>query len=276
MGWMLNKVGENPRSIASLQEAIALWRQIDDQTGLALALSNLGGVLVPYDHDKAIAVLEEALKIRKGLAGQPGLYATMMNLGNSLTQRGENKRAIELFTESLKMAREVKDDYSMGITLINLGDVYTSDRDYGPAEVYFAEAERILQNLGDRAGLAEVARGRGRIALQSGDYAGALDLFSKSLSISFELEIMISALVTIEDIALAAQKQGDPVKAIVLLGACNSYRQKINIGRISIHQADCEACLVSARASLGETAYTNAWTEGSLMTVEQAVAYAIR
>lgn len=276
MGWMMNKVGENSRSVASLQEAVTLWRQINDQTGLALALSNLGGVLVPFDHDKAVGVLEEALKIRQGLTGQPGLYATMMNLGIALASQGENKRANELFTESLRLARLVNDDYSMGITLINLGDAYTNDGDYSAAEAYFGEAERIYKNLEDRSGLAEVTRGRGRIALQSGDYAGALGLFSEALSICFELEIISTTIVIIEDIALAAQKQDNPVKSIVLLSACDSYRDKIRIKRIPTHQADCMACLASARASIEETAYTTAQAEGWKMTLEQAVAYAIR
>ena len=276
MGWMLNKLGDASRSIASLQEGVALWRQIDDQAGLALALSNLGGVLVSYDSAKAITILEEALKIRRGLSDQPGVYATMMNLGNAFNQQGQTNRAIELFTESLKQARAVNDDYSMGVTLINLGDSYTSNGSYEPAEECFAEAERIYQNLADRAGLAEIKRGRGRIALKRGDPVRALDLLSEACGIVFEMDIVGQTLVAIEGIAFAAQKLDDLVKATRLLSACDSIRNQINLSRIQIHQADCEAYLKSIRASLDESAFTTAWAEGSRMTLDQAVAYAVR
>ena len=276
MGWMLNKLGDATRSIASLQEGAVLWRQIDDQAGLALTLSNLGGVLVSYDSAKAIAILEEALKIRRELNGQPGIYATMMNLGNAFNQQGQTNRAIELFTESLKQARAVNDDYSIGVTLINLGDSYTSNGSYEPAEECFAEAEWIYQNLADRAGLAEIKHGRGRIALKLGDHARALDLLSEACGIVFEMDIVGQTLVTMEGIAFAAQKLDDFIKATRLLSACESIRNTINLRRIAIHQADCEAYLKSLRTSMDESTFTTAWAEGSTMTLEQAVAYAIQ
>jgi tetratricopeptide (TPR) repeat protein len=130
MGWMLHKVGDTPRAITSLQEAVTLWRQVDDRVGLALALSNLGGVLISTDTSKAISMLEEALKIRQSLNDQLGVDATLMNLGLAVQKQGNSERAIELFTESLRLARAVKDNYSMGVTLVNLGDAQTNQGHY--------------------------------------------------------------------------------------------------------------------------------------------------
>jgi predicted ATPase len=276
MGWMLNKVGYTARAITSLETAVSLGRQIDDQAGLALALSNLGGVMVPIDSTKAIAILEEAIKIRQGLTNQPAIYATMMNLGIAFVREGKEERAIELFIESLRRARLVNDDYSKGITLINLADAYTNRGHYEQAEACLHEADLIYQNLGDRSGMADVKRGRGRIALQHGDPARALELLSEACSIAFKMEIISQTLVTIEGIAFAAQKLNDPLKATRLLSACEAIRNNIHLSRIPIHQAECEAYLESLRVEMDKSTFAIAWEEGSKMTLDELVAYAVR
>jgi predicted ATPase len=275
MGWMLNKVGYATRGIESLKEAVALWRELGDQAGLALALSNLGGVMVTYDSSQAITILEEALKIRKGLSKQPGVYATMMNLGIALVKEGQEERAIELFVESLVRAREVNDDYSKGVTLINLGDAYTNRGNYEGAEACFTEAEIIYENLGDRSGMADVLRGRGRIALLKGEPTQALGLLSKACSMAFEMEIISQTLVIIEGIAFVDEKLNHPVKATKLLHACTAIRNQINLARIPTHEADCEACMNRLQGLLDETAFAYAKDEGIKMNLEQAVAYAL-
>jgi predicted ATPase len=275
MGWMLNKVGYSTRGIESLKEAVALWRQLDDQAGLALALSNLGGVMVSFDSSQAITVLEEALKIRKGLSNQPGVYATMMNLGIALVKQGKEDRAIDLFVESLLRAREVNDDYSKGVTLINLGDAYINKGNLEEAEACFNEAEGIYENLGDRSGLADVKRGRGRIALQRGESTRALELLSEACSMAFEMEIISQTLVSIEGIAFVAEKLHEPIKATRLLSACTAIRNEINLNRIPSHEADCNAYMDGLQRLLDVPAFTRAKDEGSKMTLDQAVTYAL-
>lgn len=276
LGWMLNKVGETPRAITSLTESVALWRQIDNQKGLGMALSNLGGVMLTIDHAKAISLLEEALKIRRGLKDQRGIDATLMNLGLAMHRQGYFKRAIELYIESLSIAQEVKDYYSMGITLVNLGDAYTSQGEFDKAKDCFAQAETIYQNLGDRTSLADIKRGQGRIAFKLGEYTRAFDLLSEACAIASELEVIGLTLVTLEGIAFIAQKFGDPAKSIRLLSASESLRNKIKLLRTPLHQIDCNTCLSTIRSSMDDTAYTTYWLEGSAMNLEQAVAYAIQ
>ncbi len=274
LGWMMNKVGDATNGLENLQEAVLMWRQIGNQSGLAQALSNLGGITLPHDTAQATVMLEEALAIRRKLSDKHGVHATLMNLGLAMYWQGNTRRMIELFNESLEIARELKDTYSMGVTLLNLGDAYMYRGEYQQAEKCLSEVEGIYQTLGDRAGLAEVKRCRGSIALRQGDYGQALGLFTQALRTAIETEIMSLQLVNIEGIALVAEKMNDPLKAIRLLSACEATRQKLKLIRIASHQADVEACLAAIRSSSRNGVYDTAWAEGSKYTLEQAVAYA--
>lgn len=162
----------------------------------------------------------------------------------------------------------------MGITLVNLGDALASLGNYELSETYFQEAEGIYQNLADRAGLAEVTRGRGRIAILVGDYSRAFDLMSAACLTAHELWVKPLTVLTIEGLAFIAQKQGDPEKAAILLGASDSLRQKYKLPRIFIHQADCDGYLADIRSCLDEPAFEAAWAEGTRMPIDRIVAYA--
>jgi predicted ATPase len=275
LGWMLNKVGDAPNGLANLQEAVNLWRQNGNQSGLAQALSNLGGIMLPHDVAQASALLEEALAIRQELSDKHGVHATLMNLGLAMYWQGNTERMIELFSESLRMAQDLKDNYSKAITLLNLGDAYIYRGEYQRAEDCFAEAEEVYKNLGDRAGLAEISRSRGSIALRMGDNILALNLFTEALRVASDTDIMSLTLVSLEGIAFVAQKTNDPIKALHLLSACETLRQKLKLVRIASHQAEYETYLFNLRRSLKNGAYEEAWDDGSKFTLDQAVDYAM-
>lgn len=275
LGWMLNKVGDAQNGLATLQEAVNLWRQNGNPSGLAQALSNLGGIMLPHNVAQATVLLEEALAIRRKSSDKHGVHATLMNLGLAMYWQGNTERMIELFGESLRMARDLKDNYSKGITLLNLGDAYIYQGEFQCAEECLAEAEETYKTLGDRAGLAELSRSRGNIALRKGDTDLALHLFTEALRTASETDIMSLTLASIEGIAFVAQKTNDPIKASHLLSACETLRRKLELVRIASHQADVEAYLARIRGALKNGAYEAAWEAGSNFTLEQAVAYAL-
>ncbi len=275
LGWMVNKIGDPLNSLEILQQAVELWRQINNPAGLAQALSNLGGIMLPHDTSQATTLLEEALQIRREINDRRGTHATLMNLGLAMFWQGNIPRMIDLFKESLAMSKEVKDDYSTGVTLINLGDAYANLGEYQQAEDYFAEAEQVYQLMDDKVGLSEVSRGRGNIALKMGDPDLALKLFSDALQSSFDTGVLSITLVTLEGIAFTAQKMNDPFKAARLLSACDTIRAKMKLRRIGYHQADCDDYLATIRSLLDSAQFASAWDEGSRLSIDDAVAYAI-
>ncbi len=275
LGWMQNKVGDAPNGMDNLQEAVLMWRQIGNQSGLAQALSNLGGIMLPHDTTQATIMLEEALAIRRKLNDKHGVHATLMNLGLAMYWQGNTQRMMELFEESLQLARGLKDNYSIGITLLNLGDAYVYQGEYQLAEDCLAQVEDIYRTLGDRAGLAEIKRCRGNIALRQGDTQKALRLFTEALLTASDTDIMSLTLVSLEGIAFVAHRAQDPAKALRLISACEAYRQKLKLIRIASHQEDVLACLAGIRSAMKNGDYEAAWSAGGRYSLEQAVELAI-
>ncbi len=115
-------------------DALATYRRIDDQVGIANVYNNLG---VAYKNacqwDKAVRSLTQA----KELCEKLGL--------------------------TRKLAR----------TLNNLGIVYTKTREFDEAVTHLRRARRLVQQLGDTATLVSVLNSMGRALVQAGRYAQA-------------------------------------------------------------------------------------------------------
>jgi predicted ATPase len=275
-GFLTRDLGDYARAVVMLQESLALWRQIDDQAGIALSLDNLGTTVMRQgDYAGATVMLEEALDLRRRLSDQHGTYATLHNLGLVASWQGSNERAIELYGESLALARVAQDDHNLGIILTNLGEQYSHQGDCERAEACYAEAASIYQRLGNRAGEADVMRNRGVIALKQSDYTRASDLLVETILAFQEMDDRENTIWAIEALAAVAKEQHLSDRAARLLGASDSLRQTVGVARAHIDQVDFDACLASVRGQLGEGAFGVAWAEGSRMTFEQTVAYAV-
>ncbi len=276
-GWLTHDLGDYPRAIAMLEESLALCRLTGDQAGLALTLSNLGSVVMQQaDYPRATAMLEEALSLRRRLDDQTGTIATLLNLGLAAFNQGLSQRAVELYTESLSLARAADDEDHVVIILNNLGNVYNSQGDYDRAEGCYAEAVLLCQRLGNRMSAALISGNRGAIALKQGDYARAFELFSEAILAFREMGDKEHTLTCIQLLASMAVEQHRPDRAARLLGASDTLRKAIGAARRPAGQADFDACLADIRRQFAnEDVFAAAWAEGSALTFEQAVAYAV-
>jgi tetratricopeptide (TPR) repeat protein len=275
-GFLTRDLGDYARAVVMLEESLALWRQIDDQAGIALSLDKLGTTVMRQgDYAGATAMLEEALKLRRQLGDQHGTYATLNNLGLAASWQGHNQRAIELYSESLALARAADDDHTLGIILTNLGEVYAHQGDCERAEACYAEAESIYTSLGNRAGEADVIRNRGVLALKQGDAARAFNLLAETILAFQEMDDMEYTILAIEGLAGVAQEQHRSDRAARLLSASESLRKVIGVARTPVDQLDYDACLTGVRSQLDEVTLAMAWADGGAMAFEQAVAYAL-
>jgi hypothetical protein len=79
------------------------------------------------------------------------------------------------------------------------------------------------------------------------------------------------ALDGVAGILVRSPLESQAARAVRLLGAAESIRERANILLELIDRADYEHCRAMAQARLGAAAFAVAWAEGQAMTLEQAV-----
>ncbi len=275
-GRLSRLLGDYPRAISMLKESLELWQQIGDNTGTAMALINLGAsVLYQGDTEGATVMLERALSLVTQQGNRLGMYSSLEALGHAASRQGNSSKAVELYNAALTLARETSDDNQVAKLLNAIGDEYMILGNYDRAEEFLAEAALISQRLGNRIIAAFVSANRGYIALKQGNHDRALFLLTETIQVFHELGDKEDAILCLEPIASIALEQHFPERAARLLGASNMQLSALGVIRSQPIQVDYDACHAEVRGQLNDAAFEEAWAGGSMMTYEQAIAYAV-
>jgi hypothetical protein len=83
----------------------------------------------------------------------------------------------------------------------------------------------------------------------------------------------------LDTLARVTARLGRPDRAARMLGAAEALREVMGMRAFArsadYQRTDYEDVLAATRAALGDEAFASAWAEGRMMTVEDAVAYAL-
>jgi predicted ATPase/Tfp pilus assembly protein PilF len=275
-GWLHRYMGDFPQAIAVLQESVALWRQTTDYGGLSMALSNLAAsVLRQGDMARGMALAEEALDLSRQHGDWLGTSFSLEVLGHVASREGNTRKAIELHHEALALAQQESDDDHVANLLNSLGEEYLTEGNYERAEDCFSRAGTISKRLNNRFVSAYVSGNRGAIALKKGNYRQAFDLFSEAMSILQQLGDKENAILCLEAFAYIAKGWRLSDRAARLLGADETLRKAAGFTRSQPMQADYDSTIAELTSQLGKHAFEAAWFEGSKMTYDEAITYAV-
>ncbi len=218
-------------------EALELYRQVGDDSGVAFALMCLGAQhMEKGDHERAAPFLEEALALSRTIGDKRNTAGTLHNLGEVERQRDNYERAKALGMESIALWREIKDDWNLSMVVgwVGLLEVWSGDEP-DLAERFLKDALALEKELGNWA--------YGAYCLES--FAGLA----------------------------GARAQG--ARAARLWGAAEALRTSIGAPRPLDARLLYEPSMAAARAQLGEAAWEAAFAEGMALSAEEAAEYAL-
>ena len=183
-GAILTNLGDHTGAGQKLEEALALYRELDDKTGIANALSSLGVIASQEaNYDLAIALFSQVLGLRDQVADRRGMAITLSNLGWVLSDQGSYDEARPLLEESTAILKALGDEGTHAIALNNLGHVARYQGDYSAAHSLYMQSLAIKRRLGDREGIASSLHALGEVARYHRKYEEAQELFEQSLEI---------------------------------------------------------------------------------------------
>jgi predicted ATPase/class 3 adenylate cyclase len=170
---------------AYAEEALALFREIEDKEGeclslWALAIKTQGrGDLVD-----AKEFFEEALAISRSCGFRVQTANNLMHLGNNAIHRGDYPAARSLLEESVAISREIGQPPTLAGALNFLGGCAEDMGDLDTAYSLYSESLSIHQKIGVLHGVCGSLVNLAGIAAARGDLAQAGPLFEEALAIS--------------------------------------------------------------------------------------------
>ena len=269
--------GDYEASRRLYEESLTLRRELGDKRGIAQSLHNLGIVVMDQaDHSSARSLSEESLSIQRELGDKWGIAQSLISLGNAAYSQGDYEASRRLYEESLVIYRELGDKQGIAQSLNNLGIVAKEQGDYVSARALYEESLVIYRELGDKRGIAQSLHNLGSVAFSQGDYAAARTLHEESLAIKQELGDKQGIAQSLEAFAGLARAEAQPERAARAWAAAEALREEIGSPLTPNDREEYDRNVAAAREALDAEAFAAAWAEGRAMTLEQAIAYALK
>jgi tetratricopeptide (TPR) repeat protein len=251
-------------------------RELGDQRGIATSLNCLGYVADQQgNHEAARTLNEESLAIRRELGDRRGIAVSLICLGDIACLQDDYGAAHTLYEEGLEISRELGDRWGLANSLYGLGNMAYRQGDYDAVRTLLQESLTFYREMGHPYIIHALSL-LGHVEQEMGDYAQATTLHQESLRLRREQGDVLTTASSLEDFAGLAVRQGQWERAVRLLGAaealCATLGRALPVGMAT----EYERTVAAAWTALDAEAFGAAGEEGRAMTLEQAVAYALK
>ena len=266
-------MGEGRKWLAQALEKKGSSVNLPRRAKVLIAAGRLASVQT--DYAAAHGFFEEALTIYRNLDDKQGIAAVLTLLGNMARPQGNSVAARPLYAESLAICRQMGDKHGIAASLNGLGNVAVQEGDFAAARPLYEESLAISREFGDKHRIAAALNNLGAVAERQGDYAVGEVLQKESLTISWELGNTVGILPPIDNLGSVALASGQNERAVRLWGASHALRERTSAALPPTELEERAAGIASARASLGEEVFGAAWDQGRSMNPQEIVQYAL-
>jgi tetratricopeptide (TPR) repeat protein len=173
------------------------------------------------------------------------------------------------------LGRELGDEQQVLYSLLDSAWAALCQDEYERAAEAAQQSLVLARSLGNEALVGASLSNLGVAALEQADDVRALELHREALEIFRELGDPVSAAEGLEGIAGAIGEQDEGEKAARLYAAAEALRAFHDAPVLPGDLPRYDRRLSVARAHVDETTWKQAWEEGRVMTMEDAISYAL-
>jgi len=276
MGTLLQGTNEIMFSRSMLQEAIAIARELGDKRMLALSLEMYAGVSAMLKVEDTLATAQEGLEIFRELNDGAGMAMAYGNLARWESIHGNYQEAEKYVALLQAHMKDAPISLQSGFLNLGLGMGARYQGRYEVAQRHFEEGLRIFTQMGHKGMVSGMTSELAHTQRAMGNFDEAKKTYLKTIKVFQDMGNRPAVAHQLECFAMIAVVEEEPQRAAKLFGAAEAIREMTGHKPTDEEQAE-EAQFVSRlRAMLPEAEFNALWVEGKSMTMEQAVQLALR
>jgi predicted ATPase/DNA-binding SARP family transcriptional activator len=227
------------------------------------------------DFERARRFLEQSLPRWRELDDDRAWIRNLRMLGIVVGSGfGDDARAAALLQESLALAERTSDRRGIYIALHSLGEREIRLGHLKSASALLARAAELARDADDPH-LTGVLQARGDVALAQRDVRLAFDLYAEALELSASRRDSRDSMYSLIPVAAVAAVAGDIERAGRLSGAIETLEREADFPLFAQYRGKYDD-LIEPCAEAAPVAFTAARERGRSMSLEDAIAYALR
>jgi CHAT domain-containing protein len=147
-GIIYRRVGRNADALAAYSRALALYRGVGDERGIAIVLINIGALhRLNGEYAAARANLEEAVALHDAIGHADGRTEARMNLAYVLLAQHETDAALQTAQTGVTIARAAGLNSTLMFALPPLGDALLAAGRRDEARAVFTDAVNLIESM---------------------------------------------------------------------------------------------------------------------------------
>ena len=280
--------GDYQQAAEIYEEALSLAYDLGYEFLIACNLYNLGSIAwFRGEYARAVEFIAESRPIFRKMGDHWLSAANLHLLGEIALAEGDETEALDWYEEELAFGRETRLDVVQAFAKDGLGKVAWSQGDYEPATKHFEEALRMGRAENAKPATFNALYHLGRTAQSQDDIAAACTWYAEAVKTETRRVVPLfrwASLKTYQSAvsyplsayAVVAVSQNQPSRAACLFGASENLYPPLRFEMSAKEREEHDQAVASARAALGEEAFAKAWEEGNKLTLDEAVAFALK
>ncbi|HEX5690449.1 MAG TPA: LuxR C-terminal-related transcriptional regulator, partial [Roseiflexaceae bacterium] len=270
-------LGEHKRSMARAEAALALYRRLGDDDGIASALHAIARLAMRMGRfDLVASAHEESLSLFRALGDTRGVAQALTYWGLSLWMQGRYPEARKPLEEALQFHRQIADAQGISHALEALGWAMLTLDDPAAAQRLFEEGIASARTREDRRFLARGLNGLGTVFIRQQSDIAAQAALLEACAHALEIGDRWIIVPCVADLAMLAGRRGDWFQAARLYGAqealignTHSVLPAFFVGRHDRSKAEARAYLGSDRHALAVAEGQRLVAQGTALAWEQ-------
>jgi predicted ATPase/DNA-binding SARP family transcriptional activator len=254
-------------AVRRLEAALRLYRELDDERGIAGTLRVLGNVAREQGrYARAAELYAESLALAEAAGDRRAAANVHVTLAMVCWLRCDFGRAATEAAAAQEIYRALGDVEGIVSALVSLGITARYTADAERSAVLLAESLALAEGIGFREGIAWSAEQLGLLAAGRGDPA-AIQMLRRSLELHAELGDRWRMSSVLEDLAAIALSGNDAARAARLLGAAEAVREGIGTVVAPSERPQHESTAAGALAALGAEGFAASRQRGRLASL---------
>ncbi len=229
---------EQIRAAELAEESIALWRQLDNQSGLAMA---------------------------------------MLHRGWAAHAIGEYQLAKRVYLEGIEHASQTCDIWLQAQLLFHLAAAVGFISDFKQMRTYYTQSRELFEQVGDKIAIADLLKDQGALTILEGNYSEAIDCLLRSIKMCYKLGHKQFIATGLGSLSFAVGLRGEPepglasIQSARLGGAAEGLMDAIGLTPWTRSSQLVQMARQFIRSRVDEESWKVAWAEGRELSIERAI-----
>jgi predicted ATPase/class 3 adenylate cyclase len=278
LGWSSIGIGDHKTGREAAEAGIALVRKGNDPVTLGRLLGLLSLACMFLGDFPAV---EKALTEAEMIARQTGLaeqLATVLTTRAQLAFAGyrDIAKSKMYLDEALAVSTTIQNEWATAMSLFGMARVAGLTGDLVTARAKFLQSANLAKKIGNKRQVYSCYSELAHVLRENGELDEPLAIYRDLLPKWKELGHRAAVAHELECIAYILAKKKVPQPAVVLLGAAETLRKRIESAPTSLEQIEYENEVAALRGKIDEGVFARAWREGQELTMDQAIALATK